>query len=698
MDLHRTRFFIVVAIVAVFSPVSRAATYVVPEDRELIRAATAIVVGTVTEAHPRRALNGMIETITRIAVEESIKGLGDARLVDVANFGGRLGADWMIVTGSPEFRPGERVLLFLERNVAGDWTTYSLGLGAFRFARDVNGAHVLTRGDEIFGWTEEGAVFMDRARLDRNFLDYVRVVACGLETSADYFAPLAINAHARRPIEPNEVFTSGSYSLPFSDDASRPIRRDDSSLTVQWRLIGSQPGLDLASTVDVGNAAWNEQSSLIHYERSATPASGDTVANDSESRVIANDPHGVVTGTCCPGVLAFAVQMPGGTHSFAGESFRTIANSDIVVNDGVLSPVISQSELADTMTHELGHTLGLRHSDKNTTNNGACALPLDCCIWTPAGGNCAATMNSFVIFESAFSGLQAWDKRAIDCLYDGECLPTTTCTSPFVFRQPVDKSIVAGGGSAILSVGASATPPLTYQWYVGNAGDTSTQIGDNSPDLIVTPTVITSYWVRVTGSCGAVDSNTVTVTVTSCPRVTLTNAFATSGSNGQVTLTANAMDGSSPRLSYRWFRGDTPGHEGTVVGTSRQAMVTVTARTSFWVTAENACNRNAVSELVFAAPCGLPSLVTQPHDQAISTGENAMLSLGIGDSGGDVSWFRGTLQDKTNPVGTGASIDIGPLTATTTYWASIANSCGDIQSRLITIVVTPTGRRTSVRH
>ena len=90
----------------------------------------------------------------------------------------------------------------------------------------------------------------------------------------------------------------------------------------------------------------------------------------------------------------------------------------------------------------------------------------------------------------------------------------TGAAAPSIVTQPGDTSIRTGS-SATLTVTAGGTAPLTYQWYQGNSGDTSTPLaGETADSLTVSPTVTTSYWVRVTNAYGTADSNTATVTVT----------------------------------------------------------------------------------------------------------------------------------------------------------------------------------------
>ena len=88
---------------------------------------------------------------------------------------------------------------------------------------------------------------------------------------------------------------------------------------------------------------------------------------------------------------------------------------------------------------------------------------------------------------------------------------TVTNTIPTITGQPQDVEIVVGD-TAILSV--TATDALTYQWYIGTSGDTSSPIaGETGTSLSVTPFETTPYWVRVASVDAIVDSDTATVTV-----------------------------------------------------------------------------------------------------------------------------------------------------------------------------------------
>ncbi len=85
--------------------------------------------------------------------------------------------------------------------------------------------------------------------------------------------------------------------------------------------------------------------------------------------------------------------------------------------------------------------------------------------------------------------------------------------APTITAQPQSVTIVTGA-TTTLSVTATGTAPLTYQWYQGPTGTTTTPVGTDSPTF-TTPalTTTTPYWVRVTNSVGSVDSAAATVTV-----------------------------------------------------------------------------------------------------------------------------------------------------------------------------------------
>jgi hypothetical protein len=90
-------------------------------------------------------------------------------------------------------------------------------------------------------------------------------------------------------------------------------------------------------------------------------------------------------------------------------------------------------------------------------------------------------------------------------------------TPPTITTQPQSQTIPRGQ-IATLSVVASGGG-LSYQWYIGATGTTTSPIAGATASSYTTPalTSTTSYWVLVSNSVGAADSKTATVRVAIAP-------------------------------------------------------------------------------------------------------------------------------------------------------------------------------------
>jgi hypothetical protein len=129
-------------------------------------------------------------------------------------------------------------------------------------------------------------------------------------------------------------------------------------------------------------------------------------------------------------------------------------------------------------------------------------------------------------------------------------LNTAVTGTPNVFLRGTDAWIydewpkqvtINAGQSTTLSVSASGSGTLTYQWYQGLPSDTSAPVA-SAPSIAVTPSSTTSYWVRVSTSCSngvGVDSLAATVTVNNLAAPTNVSANA-SGATVTITWTPSS--------------------------------------------------------------------------------------------------------------------------------------------------------------
>lgn len=85
--------------------------------------------------------------------------------------------------------------------------------------------------------------------------------------------------------------------------------------------------------------------------------------------------------------------------------------------------------------------------------------------------------------------------------------------APTVTSQP-EGGEYDGETAVTLTVVATGTAPLTYQWYIGASGTTDTPVeGATSASYGAEPEENTSYWCRVSNAAGSADSNAAEVTV-----------------------------------------------------------------------------------------------------------------------------------------------------------------------------------------
>jgi hypothetical protein len=262
---------------------------------------------------------------------------------------------------------------------------------------------------------------------------------------------------------------------------------------------------------------------------------------------------------------------------------------------------------------------------------------------------------------------------------------TTNQIAPVIRTQPA-ASTIDGGNTASINV-AALGGQLSYQWYQGNAGVTTTPVGTNSSTL-TTPTLnaTTSFWVRVSNPYGSADSNAVLITVNAVaqpPLITTQPASTTIDSGSSTVLTVGA-DGQGQSLSFAWFQGAS-GDTSVPVGTNAASFTTpsLTETTSYWVRVTSAGGsvdsstatvtvQTTVPPAFIASFTASPSTINAGGSSTLSWSVTGVVSLSINNGVGDVTGS--------------SSVSVSPA-ATTTYTLTATNAADASVTASATITV-----------
>lgn len=731
------RSFLIVALAAVSL---QAATFVVPPDETLIDDSKTIVSGVVVAAEPRFNDAGEIETVITIQVDEVLKGAVTPSRVSLVEWGGRIGEEAMVASGAPRYEVGKSYLIFLTADRVGQWTTQHLTLGRFEkkgdlFVRDVA---------EVHGWDIYGKTAVEIDRRAEPFREFIRQRVAGIRPAVTYFVEE----------RPDTVGSDAEIAPNFAE-------------------------YDFEDACDIGAASWtNDSGSDVQYTIGADTSDTALDLDTGADKIIEEDPHELIPGAFTgSGTVAQARW-----RSVNGSPLDTITGSNVITQNGIKASSIGQSKFRTAMAHELGHTLGFRHSNEECTTavpcttdavmnssvgafNGALRqwdinavravygsaggasdyvsgrrtdtaiafkLAKEVCLpvsitthpaaltnltlgatvqlsviaagstpltyqWysgvspdtsTPIGA--PSTSNKLNVTPQAAGTFNMWVKVSNTC-DDGSsansntAVVTATCANPAITANPQNANITQGN-STQLQVTATGTG-LSYQWYRGESGVIDSPVGGNSNKVTVSPSETAKYWVRVSGQCGhPVDSAAATVTVSTCASITLGQPTSTPGLPTKFMLSITGSSTATP-VTYEWFKGTTPGAGGEKVASTQSVTVTATTATSFWARVKNGCNRTVVSSLItVGGTCTLPTISTQPADATINSGQTANLSI-VFANGTSVKWYSGVVGDRSNEIGAAANITVGPLTATSQFWAEVSGVCGAVASRQVTVTV-----------
>jgi hypothetical protein len=400
------RKLIVSCAVAALAAVPVGATsYVRMSDEALVDSSPVAVVVRVEAQAP--APDGRAATDYRVRVEEVLKGQAPESLT-VRVPGGGGGDIRLKVYGAPEFKAGERALLLLRSAADGTWRINQLFLGAFHEV-NAGGRRLAVRDLSEVSEMRLGTDAPKATRAEpeplRDLDSFARWIAGRAKgvSEADYRVEAAEGEGLRAAVD--------QFTL-FEDDATGLNMRwfeFDTGGNIGWRAHnGGQPGVSGGGFTQFQNAlsVWkNENTTPVDYRylgKTASEAGFDEF--DDLNAILFGDPSGYIAEgpfDCSDGgVLAIGGPwyLREETDRFRGEDYHIILGADILTNANLAcffgSSPNTNKAAEELFAHELGHTLGIGHS--NTQQ---------------------ALMFAFIHDDGRGAGLHADDRAALQALY-----------------------------------------------------------------------------------------------------------------------------------------------------------------------------------------------------------------------------------------------------------------------------------------
>ena len=360
-----------------FSATLATATISVPvPDHDLVHQSVAIVVGQVKTIESfSDPQEGRIFTLITLTVAEVLKGEVSVTELTIKQPGGTVGGVHTWVFGSPEFTPGEQVLLFLTCNDDGTLRVAHLYQGKFSIVLDkVTGKEIVSRDESPAEVLVFGGVGKDEAT-NSNIAKFRE-----LESFKAWIREIVDEQtqRTRARSSPQVFFTAPSATeiseiLPkfHTPNMSRWFEPDDGVPVTMWMNAQGEPnapgyGFD---QILAAYQAWSgvEDSSFRYQDGGFSDAGG--FQADGVSAISFGDPLGQMDPPVdCTGILAIAGIMQDDvneTRIINGQSFARTIEGDVVFNTGWKGCGFLEDfdNLVEVTTHELGHVLGFAHSD-----------------------------------------------------------------------------------------------------------------------------------------------------------------------------------------------------------------------------------------------------------------------------------------------------------------------------------------------
>jgi len=488
-----------------------ATTAIVPPDDDLIIGARVIVKGKVLSIESSfDERQGRIFTYIKLKVQEVLKGEVTERKITIKELGGQVGDRLSVVYGNPQFAVGERVLVYLDTWQDGSLRTHQMFLGKFSIVRDEKTGHEFAVRD-----TGDEHVVMLPSHNGQNS----RTITDRMEVSA-YSAMVRerLSANANQSLRFEQTYYRNIPTLASPPGYSRNSEGNDVSpqfalLSPPARWFEPDSGQPLTYTlnphpsgdpnvpplvVDPGDisAAANSWSTVqgcaLHLTFAGNLDDCYLTTGSPGINVVSNNCDGRNSPTSgCSGILAWGGYSAGFYSPIVinGTTFQyRITQGFVSCNPWAACNFGDHCSVQFIVTHEMGHALGLGHSQYQQATMYAIAYQIARCaaIWTD-------------------------DQDAIRFVYPG----SGGGSGPLTIVTTSLPNGTAGSSYSQTVIGSGGTQPYTWSLVQGQGVLPTGLTLSSSGNISGTPTVAGTYGftVRVTDSASATAQRAFSIVV-----------------------------------------------------------------------------------------------------------------------------------------------------------------------------------------
>ena len=364
--MRRTYVLVALAVLVLMASAASASTVRYMSDAAIVGQSDRVVHGRVIAQRTTRDGSARaIYTVTTLAVIEDLTGV-ESTTVEVWELGGTVGRDSLQVGGAARFELGNEVLVCLRRGPRG-LHAIGMGLSAFDFATGADGRPRLIRQ------VRDTLILGGPRRLANPSLDEFRDLAQRV-TGRTPRAGRTPQAAVSQPVQAQAA--NGTGGAVFVDGSR--WREADSASPIRYYInSGARSPIypaDPAVAVQTALAAWTDPpgaSIVLQYGGTTSQPTSEGPWNatiPADSVVISfEDPDNEIDDPVLAFTATFSKKGVGGT--LHGTTFDALTDAAIKFNNAADLPAdFRQSpDFTRVLTHEVGHSLGLAHTQDDGT-------------------------------------------------------------------------------------------------------------------------------------------------------------------------------------------------------------------------------------------------------------------------------------------------------------------------------------------